>query len=335
MDPALRPMSTSQVLDRTFYLYRNNFVLFAGIAMVAPALALLAGLVQLWILGAPSAPKLESAGDPEVFYKFFTEFALRGAIQGLVSLIVYSAGTALAAGATMHAVSMVHLGKSTTIAESYAKIKPIFWKILRVVLAVLLIAITPLIATEGIAIGISIVQFRAMSAGGNPGAALLLLLALLFLLGGMLGSVVWLFYILCRYALAVPACVLEKLTARQALTRSRLLIKNNLGRILAVYLLTLLMSVVLTTLLQLPAYIAGDVFTLKPGMHMSAFTMTWLFAGEFLGKTLAGPVITIAIALVYYDQRIRKEAFDLQLMMEAMAQPSPQTMAAAVPPMAG
>src|SRR5256885_8854898 len=34
MDLALRPMSTSQVLDRTFYLYRNHFVLFAGIAII-------------------------------------------------------------------------------------------------------------------------------------------------------------------------------------------------------------------------------------------------------------------------------------------------------------
>jgi len=30
---SLRPMSTSQVLDRTFFLYRKNFVLFAGIAL--------------------------------------------------------------------------------------------------------------------------------------------------------------------------------------------------------------------------------------------------------------------------------------------------------------
>jgi hypothetical protein len=333
MDPALRPMSTSQVLDRTFYLYRNNFVLFAGIAMVAPALTLLAGLAQLWILGAPAAPKLEG-GDPEVFYKFFMDFALRGAIQGLVGVIVYSVGTALAAGATIYAVSMVHLGKSTTIAESYARIKPVFWKLLRVVLAVLLIAIAPLLLTEGLAIGLVISQYRAVNAG-NAGAALIMLLVLLMLVGGMLGSVFWLFYILCRYALAVPACILEKLTAKQALKRSSFLIKNNLGRILAVYLLTLLMSGVLTSLLQLPAYIAGNVFTLKPGMHMSAFTMMWLFAGEFLGKTLAGPIITIAITMVYYDQRIRKEAFDLQLMMEAMAQSSPQAMEIAAPPTVG
>jgi hypothetical protein len=30
----LRPMSTGEILDRTFNLYRNNFVLLAGIAVL-------------------------------------------------------------------------------------------------------------------------------------------------------------------------------------------------------------------------------------------------------------------------------------------------------------
>ena len=32
MVTVLRPLSTSELLDRTFHLYRNNFVVFAGIA---------------------------------------------------------------------------------------------------------------------------------------------------------------------------------------------------------------------------------------------------------------------------------------------------------------
>jgi hypothetical protein len=34
---------------------------------------------------------------------------------------------------------------------------------------------------------------------------------------------------------------------------------------------------------------------------------------------------------VYYDQRVRKEAFDLQVMMESAAQPSPVQVATAAP----
>ena len=51
METALRPMSTSQVLDRTFSLYRTNFLLFAGIAALPPALLMIG---QLGVLGAGS-----------------------------------------------------------------------------------------------------------------------------------------------------------------------------------------------------------------------------------------------------------------------------------------
>lgn len=37
MTEPLRPMSTGQLLDRTFTLYRRNFLLFIGIAMVGPS----------------------------------------------------------------------------------------------------------------------------------------------------------------------------------------------------------------------------------------------------------------------------------------------------------
>src|SRR5579859_2747686 len=72
MDLALRPMSTSQVLDRTFHLYRNNFVLFAGIALIAPALSLIAALLQLWLIG-PAPPPPEAITDPEMASRVFSE----------------------------------------------------------------------------------------------------------------------------------------------------------------------------------------------------------------------------------------------------------------------
>jgi hypothetical protein len=44
----------------------------------------------------------------------------------------------------------------------------------------------------------------------------------------------------------------------------------------------------------------------------------------FLSSCLVGPLATIAFALVYYDERVRKEAFDLQLMMTTIDAPALQ-----------
>ena len=40
--------------------------------------------------------------------------------------------------------------------------------------------------------------------------------------------------------------------------------------------------------------------------------------GTFISQCLVGPLLTIALTLTYYDQKVRKEAFDLQLMMSDM-----------------
>ncbi|HEX4603182.1 MAG TPA: hypothetical protein VH724_04260, partial [Candidatus Angelobacter sp.] len=114
MELALRPMSTSQVLDRTFYLYRNNFVLFAGIAIITPALKLMALLVQLKIFGPMVMPQ-----QPEdMNAQFLQALFVRIVVSVVVGTIIYLVGTSLASSATAYAVSMVHLGKATTIAES-------------------------------------------------------------------------------------------------------------------------------------------------------------------------------------------------------------------------
>ena len=44
----------------------------------------------------------------------------------------------------------------------------------------------------------------------------------------------------------------------------------------------------------------------------------------FISGTLAVPLATISISLIYYDQRVRKEAFDLQYMMSTMGGDPPQ-----------
>jgi hypothetical protein len=44
----------------------------------------------------------------------------------------------------------------------------------------------------------------------------------------------------------------------------------------------------------------------------------------FVAGSLTGPLATIGISLLYYDERVRKEAFDLHLMMSSLdAAPEP------------
>ena len=40
--------------------------------------------------------------------------------------------------------------------------------------------------------------------------------------------------------------------------------------------------------------------------------------GNFATRSFLGPIVTIALAVVYYDERVRKEAFDLEHMMQEL-----------------
>jgi hypothetical protein len=60
--------------------------------------------------------------------------------------------------------------------------------------------------------------------------------------------------------------------------------------------------------------------------RIAAAVLTYL-AG-FVAGSITGPLATIGLSLLYYDERVRKEAFDLQLMLASLDAPE---MAAALP----
>jgi uncharacterized membrane protein len=323
MDTALRPMSTSQVLDRTFFLYRKNFSLFAGIALVTPTLTLAAHLVQLAIFGMPVNPN-RAGMDPSAAPQMMQGYFLRAAVAGMIGLIVYTIGYAITTGATVRAVSMLHLGRPTTIKESYQQVRPIWGRLMLLVIRIFLIAFGPLLACYALLItaGLLLATLVRGSAGraGSAGSAAYAVgfgLGMLVVFVAMLAGIVWAVIAYCRYALAVPACAIEGLPVKYAIVRSKFLTKGNMGRVFAVFLLTLVITVAVGILLQIPIYMSSG-FSFRAGLHFTPVLLAWTYASEFIGALFAGPIGAIAMALLYYDERVRKEAFDLQLMMEAM-----------------
>lgn len=318
MDQTLRPMSTSQVLDRTFSLYRNNFFLFLGIALITPALKLLAALGQLAILGRPVIPQAGNNIDPQIMQKFL----LRMLITVVISLLVYVVGTAFASSATVYAVSMVHLGKSTTIRESYANIRSIVGRIIAVITRVSLLAFWPILAGYML-IGVAAASVAILGKGVSATVVAIISGLLAFI--GILGGLVWMFIAFCRYALAVPACTLERLPVKASIIRSAFLSRGRKGAIFLIYILTAIIAIALNYAFEIPTLLAGNVAWVSASSQatMALGALIWMYIAAFLAGALAGPIATIAIALIYYDERVRKEAFDLQLMMEAIGMAKP------------
>lgn len=300
MTTALRPMSTSEILDRTFNLYRNNFVLFAGIAMLPAVLKLVLDLLQM--SSTMDALNVMNGG-----------FGARGvqssqAIGGPLLLgIIYLLGTIIATGATVFAVSMVYLGKSATIGGSYNAIGRDIPRLIGIILLLVLV-----LAGVGIIV-LGIPMFAAISAGSPT------LLIVLMVLG--FAVLVHLYACLC---LAPAACVVENARVIQSFNRSQTLTKGSRGRIWLAFLLYFALS------LALGFTIGAAAAAIVRATHSLTAGATCLIAGQFVTGVLLGPIITVPLTLIYYDQRVRKEAFDLQLMMQSLGENPNQAAAAPV-----
>jgi hypothetical protein len=267
MSIALRPLSTGELLDRTFSLYRSHFALFLGIFAI-PHLCVLA----LQCVGF--AFRTPGIGISQI---------LTGALWGLtlagLSIVVSAASQA----ATVVAVSQVYLDRPASVMDSLSRVKN---------------------QIAGV-IGLS------LSVGFLVGLACLALLV-----PGILLAV--------RWSLAVPAKILENKNVSEAMSRSSQLTEGNRGRVFVVWILFVALSIGVSLLLQWPIKMAAGVSGIGAMQGASAGWQVASLVATFVSECLVGPLVTIAFSLIYYDERVRKEAFDLQLMMNTLDMPALQ-----------
>lgn len=140
----------------------------------------------------------------------------------------------------------------------------------------------------------------------------LIIAVILWILACILGFIVFfvgLFYVVARYFAVVPAILLEDNGPIEAFDRSRDLSKNSKLRILGTLALTFLLFLIVVGTLQ-------TVVRLLP-VSLTAQLLLNGVVGLFVQ-----PVITIVLTMLYYDQRIRKEGFDMEMSAQRLT-PAP------------
>jgi hypothetical protein len=297
MEP-LRPMSTGQLLDGTVALYRQHFLLFVGIATPGPAASVVFQLLTLGsaVVPAPGAHRVVAAGA-SLFLSMF------------VGYLILLAGTALAHAATVKAVAAVHLGRETSIASAYRALWGRIWRVMRIFFVVVLMAgfAAFLVAFVVAIVAVLVVVVAAVGAPrtGPTGAIAAGIVG--FSVVGIALTAFGVVYV--RYALAVQACVVEDLPVLPSLKRSVFLSKGSRWRVVAIYSIFVILSVIVSFGLTRLAREVGILF------HSRIAALVLVYATAFVAGSLTGPLATIGLSLLYYDERVRKEAFDLQLMM--------------------
>ena len=312
MTKQLRPLDLGEILDRTAELYRTRFPLFAGIAVIFAGAML---LMQMLHLGA-----LAALGYPSVQPKLEWAVAVSAVVTILVTLLV----AGLQVAAICRAVAWLHLDEPATVHEAARSVLPRLGRYLWVMtiaglrawtpLAVMYVAFFALIFAflpHGFLTNPAVMQSTQAT---NPAAALKVVFGFLVLGPFFLGALVYGILMSLRYSLAVPACVVESLPARPAIKRSIELSKGARGRIFVLGLLVYAVRVLLGIVFGIP-FLIYAMRHLGHALPLGLLAMQQLAA--FAVNTLIGPIYSTGLTLFYYDQRVRKEGFDLEWMMRS------------------
>lgn len=124
---------------------------------------------------------------------------------------------------------------------------------------------------------------------------------------------IWLF---TAWSLAIPALLAENLKGTKALGRSFDLIRNSWWRTFGALLVGLIFIGLFQFLLQLGA--SGLTNLTDESKNLSLLIID---GAQVLTLIVTGPLQAAIVAVIYYDFRVRKEAFDVQLLTHQLESP--------------
>ncbi len=259
----LRPLSLGEILDRTFTLYRRNFLLFLGISAIPQLLILAVNLAQLLLLGRSAAVAGALARNVAITLIFT-----------LALIVLYVLTYLVLQGGTIFAVTDLYLGRTTSISASLRRV----WGEL------------------GSLFGVGFLNGLAIMAA-----------TVLLIIPGI--------YVFCRLLVCVPTALIENYSPRESLSRSWTLTQGSAGRAFVIILLYFVLVFAAVMLLVSP-FSALIAFAGPKNPEMMRFWSILANVGNAVATTLVSPILLIATSVFYFDLRVRKEAFDLQFMMD-------------------
>jgi uncharacterized membrane protein len=306
METTLRPLTLGEILDRTAELYRTNFLLFAGISSIYAGILLVLSLIQI---GAQQG----------ALSLHMNTVLIVVTVVGLVVLwlAIFVAG-GLAVAANTRAVGWVHLGEPASIGAAYRTILPRTGRYLWLMTITYFFAWFPCVLVYGAYAALIFVYVRPKglftphAPPPDPQMMVVFLASSIVFVFLLIGAMVYGIIMSLRYSLAVPACTVENLPARAAIRRSIQLTKGSRGRIFMLALLALIIQLGLTGITQ--------GFFVFAGIKHHGVLPVWMSVMQqflaFLTNTFVGPIYATGFTLFYYDQRVRKEGYDIERMMQ-------------------
>ncbi len=290
----LRPLGLGDIFDEGFDLYKRNFVFLMLVTAVA--------VVPLDIFFAWISPRLL----PPIFDQFGvtrTDQFWKWCVTAMVKLTIFLPFYALAVAPLLSAASARYLETDTTVGD-------VFRQALR--------------------------RF--------PGLLLTVLLGGLALDLSLLGCLVLWLPVASQLLFTLHAFLVERQSPGKALRRSGALVSGYGGRVFTCLCQIGLIGWVISLGLTLPlSYLFDTVLNISPavdtfygggvpGAGQSAEQEVVSLLSSGLAHLLLLPFLASVVTVLYFDLRIRKEGFDVELMAQGLNYPPLAALGAFLPP---
>jgi uncharacterized membrane protein len=289
-----RAQSFGELLDSAFTVYRRRFLPIVAIMAIfqLPYLALTVVAEQ------PYASLLPSSGSAITVSPGQTQNLLGSLVVGLLVLLAIAIGyqvflLSLAQGAVVKVVGDDYLDRPSGVGAALRMALGRAFPLIAFAVLAGVLALAPLL----------LIVLLALLAGTGAGIALVIV--------GGLGWVVWVIFVGIRVSLGVQALMLERLGPVTALRRSFRLTAGAFWKIFLFYLVINIVSFIVSELLQ---GLAGLVVSAMP---LSSSYLIATVASGVIG-IFTSPFILILLTLVYYDVRIRREGFDIEMLAQSL-----------------
>lgn len=301
-------MGVGELLDRAITLYRKNFLTLVGIVAVVSVPYMLAQITAVF-LALPTDPAGISrrASNP-----FSDSFLLYLAILAAIAIpvgILYI----FQSGALTVVASEYFLGKSAGFKQAYGRAIRRGWTLFGTQFVIGL--------TNVMIFGFLFIPFFGMAllsagAGSNSAGAAALGLATICIclafvpalaLAAIL-NVLWIFW--------AQTVMIENKGLRAGLGRSWRLVRGSFWRVL---LIAIVAYIFIATITATPTYAISIVAVMLP---QTAIATALNSAVSTLIGIFVTPLWSTLLTLVYYDLRIRKEGFDLEMQAQRLAEPA-------------
>lgn len=309
---SLTPLGAGDLIDRAVRFYRNNFWTFVWIA--APPI-LFGTMISIgWTAFGRDFLGINLSNSGERFlYTFFTAV-------GNLTIWFFEAITTLMVmgGASRNFVRHILFGEPITFRETYSNVRSRLGGLLgaSLITASLLSFIGLTIFYMALFILVFAIALIAVGLSFAPPFAVILSIVLG---GAVIFGAVWLFFLIAsRFAYVQQIMLVEGQSVFSAIGRSTSLAKGNVRRLIALFFFTILATYSALLLFYVPlgwyAWTAGlQIFTADP----DAIPAWFLIAAQVVSQAsliLLMPVWMIGLCLLYVDERVRHEGYDIELM---------------------